>query len=145
MMNADLPDLETTLAVAAEFAQTLNPGDVVALCGGLGAGKTHFSKGIVSGLGCVAAVSSPTFTLVQEYHGGRLPVYHFDLYRLESPTELLGIGWDDYLDAGGVCLVEWADKFPALLPGHTQWLQFHVTGEQSRRVETADAPSVDHA
>jgi tRNA threonylcarbamoyladenosine biosynthesis protein TsaE len=139
-MEADLADIETTLAVAAEFAQKLNPGDVVALCGGLGAGKTHFSKGIVMGLGCNAAVSSPTFTLVQEYHGGRVPVYHFDFYRLESASELLGIGWDDYLDAGGVCLVEWADKFPELLPAHTRWLQFHVTGEDTRRVEEVAAP-----
>ncbi len=79
--------------------------------GDLGAGKTHATKGIVAGLGSSMDVSSPTFTLVHEYTGGRLPAYHFDFYRLDSAAELPGIGWDDYLDANGVIIVEWADKF----------------------------------
>lgn len=103
------------------MAASLRPGDAVALVGGLGAGKTHLAKGIVQGLGSPADVSSPTFTLVHEYLGGRLPVFHFDWYRLDSPRELVGLGWDDYLDAGGICLVEWADKFPDLMPTSAQW------------------------
>lgn len=109
---------EEMIAAGRLFAATLQAGDVVALNGGLGAGKTQFSKGIVAGLGAVDEVTSPTFSLVQEYLSGRLPAFHFDFYRLGSAKELLELGWDDYLDEGGVVIAEWADKFPELLsPG----------------------------
>ena len=101
-----------TIAFGGGDCRRAGPGDCLALVGDLGAGKTHFTKGIVAGLGCDAAVTSPTFTLVHEYRGGRLPVFHFDFYRLESAAELLAIGWDDYLDEGGVAIVEWADNSP---------------------------------
>ena len=104
------------IEAGCRLASSLQAGDVIALTGGLGAGKTHFSKGIVMGLGADEEVTSPTFPLVQEYHSGRLPVFHFDFYRLESAKELLALGWDDYLDEQGVVIVEWADKFPELLP-----------------------------
>jgi tRNA threonylcarbamoyladenosine biosynthesis protein TsaE len=121
-----------TIAYATEIAQSLEGGDTLALVGDLGAGKTHFTKGIAAGLGCECAVTSPTFTLVHEYTGGRLPVFHFDFYRLESAAELLNIGWDDYLDAQGIAIVEWADKFPDLLPEDAQWYRFAIAEDGTR-------------
>ena len=110
---------------AAGRAEALHGGEVLALCGDLGAGKTHFTQGLANGLGIDAsAVTSPTFTLIQEYGGGRLPIFHFDFYRMESAEEVLAIGWEEYLDEDhGVIIVEWANKFPELLPagGATQW------------------------
>ncbi|MCB1225487.1 MAG: tRNA (adenosine(37)-N6)-threonylcarbamoyltransferase complex ATPase subunit type 1 TsaE [Verrucomicrobiales bacterium] len=131
---------EDTRRWAKEQARDLVAGDVVALCGDLGAGKTCLSQGLVAGLGSEAAVTSPTFTLVQEYRDGRLPVFHFDFYRLESEAEVLGIGWDDYLDEAGVVLVEWADRFPALLPKGTQWWRITPTADGGREVVTMEAP-----
>jgi tRNA threonylcarbamoyladenosine biosynthesis protein TsaE len=130
-----LASLEDTRAWGQALAATLQDGALVALVGNLGAGKTHAAKGIVAGLGSSASVSSPTFTLVHEYDGGRLPVYHFDFYRMESPEEVLGIGWDDYLDAGGVVIVEWADKFAEIIPAHAQWFQFTILEDGTRGVE----------
>ncbi len=118
-----------TFAHGSALATTLRAGDVVALDGDLGAGKTHFVKGIAAGLGCECDVTSPTFTLVHEYTGGRLPLFHFDFYRLESEDEVLRIGLDDYLGAGGVLVIEWAGKFPAVLPAGTRWFRLRaVTG-----------------
>jgi tRNA threonylcarbamoyladenosine biosynthesis protein TsaE len=129
-----LPSPEATIAFGSALAATLRAGDVLALCGELGAGKTHFVKGLAAGLRADAEVTSPTFTLIHEYLGGGLPLYHFDLYRLETEDELLRIGFDDYLDAGGVLALEWADKFPALLPAHTRWLRFTHRADGSREV-----------
>ncbi len=126
---------EETIAFGQSVAATLRRGDVLALCGELGAGKTHFVKGITSGLGADAAVTSPTFTLIHEYFGGRLPAYHFDFYRLDDEDEALKIGLDEYLDGDGVCLIEWADKFPALLPPHTRWLRFSHRADGARIIE----------
>lgn len=126
---------EETIAFGQSVAATLRRGDVLALCGELGAGKTHFVKGITSGLGADAAVTSPTFTLIHEYFGGRLPAYHFDFYRLDDEDEALKIGLDEYLDGDGVCLIEWADKFPALLPPHTRWLRFSHREDGARVIE----------
>ena len=121
------------------IAATLRRGDVLALCGDLGAGKTHFVKGIATGLQSDAPVTSPTFTLIHEYLGGRLPVYHFDFYRLEDEDEALKIGLDEYLDGDGVCVIEWADKFPALLPPHTRWLRFSHRADGARLIEETAA------
>lgn len=126
---------EETIAFGQSVAASLRRGDVLALCGELGAGKTHFVKGITSGLGADAAVTSPTFTLIHEYFGGRLPAYHFDFYRLDDEDEALKIGLDEYLDGDGVCLIEWADKFPALLPPHTRWLRFSHRADGARIIE----------
>ncbi len=125
---------EETAAAGRALAATLRRGDVFALCGELGAGKTHFVKGIAAGLAANAAVTSPTFTLIHEYIGGRLPIYHFDFYRLEDEDEALKIGLDEYLDADGVCVIEWADKFPALLPPHTRWLRFAHRTDGAREI-----------
>ena len=118
-----------TFAFGQSIAAALLAGDVLALCGDLGAGKTHFVKGVAAGLGITAEVTSPTFTLIHEYPGGRLPLFHFDFYRLESENDLLRIGFDDYLDAGGVLAIEWAEKFPALLPAHTRHFDFRADAE----------------
>ena len=130
-----LADTDATVAWGRSLASSLRAGDVIALVGNLGAGKTHATKGIVAGLGAASDVSSPTFTLVHEYtRGCRLPVYHFDWYRLDAPAELLAVGWDDYLDeADGVLLVEWADKFPDLLPPDAVWWRFEIDASSGRR------------
>jgi len=112
------------LQCAAELATQLQAGSVIALDGDLGAGKTRFSKGIAQGLGIHQPLASPTFPIVQEYpNPGGLSLYHFDFYRLQSAEELIMLGWDDYLEAGGVVVVEWAGRFPELFPAHTLWLQ----------------------
>lgn len=122
------------MAFGQSLAADLKPGDVIALCGQLGAGKTHLVKGLLSGLGTDECATSPTFSLVHEYQSARLPVFHFDFYRMAREGDLLNIGWDEYLDEPGVILVEWADLFPALLPPHTHWYRLEVLPEGGRRV-----------
>ncbi len=126
---------EETFALGRQLAASLRAGDVLALAGDLAAGKTHFMKGVAAGLCVSSEVTSPTFTLVHEHRGGRLPLYHLDLYRLESEDEALKIGLDEYLDSDGVTAIEWADKFVALFPPHTRWLRFRVAGENEREIE----------
>jgi len=121
-------------ALGAALGAELPPGSVLALVGGLGAGKTRMVKGLARGAGYGGEVTSPTFALVHEYRGGRLPLFHLDLYRLKSADELLAIGWDEFLDEGGLVIVEWADLFPELLPPATRWLRFEVLPEGGRRV-----------
>ena len=123
-----------TIALGHALARTLGNGDVVALCGELGAGKTHFVKGLVAGLGAECEVTSPTFTLIHEYHGGRLPLFHADFYRIEEEQDLLKVGLDDYLAENGIVVVEWADKFPNALPAKTRWIEFHFLPDGSREV-----------
>ena len=106
-----------TEAVGEALARTLEPGAVIAFTGDLGAGKTAFTRGLARGLGLTGRVTSPTFTIVNEYEGGRLPLFHFDMYRLESSDELFDIGWEDYLRRGGVCAVEWSEKVSGALTG----------------------------
>ena len=101
---------EDTERIGEELGRTLHPGCVVAFRGGLGMGKTAFTRGLARGLGCRGRVTSPTFTIVNEYEGGRLPLFHFDMYRLGSADELFDIGWEDYLARGGVCAVEWSEN-----------------------------------
>ena len=99
-----------TEAVGAALARVLKPGMVIAYRGGLGAGKTAFTRGLAHGLGYTDSVTSPTYTIVNEYLGGRLPLFHFDMYRLASSDDLWDIGWEDYLERGGVCAVEWSEN-----------------------------------
>lgn len=99
-----------TEQLGESLARQLQAGDVVACRGGLGAGKTAFTRGLARGLGYQGRVTSPTFTIVNEYEGGRLPLFHFDMYRLGSADELFHIGWEDYLARGGVCAVEWSEN-----------------------------------
>ena len=100
---------EDTEAVSRKLAAQLQPGDVLAYYGDLGAGKTAFTRGLASGLGVIETVTSPTYTIVDEYLSGRLPLFHFDMYRLGSADELFDIGWEDYLARGGICAVEWSE------------------------------------
>ena len=109
--------VEETKRLAAEFAGKLKRGETVALFGDVGAGKTHFVQGMAEKLCPGAHVTSPTFTIVNEYDGGRLPLFHFDMYRLGSADELFEIGWEDYLGRGGVCAVEWSENVAEALEG----------------------------
>ncbi|MCL2227679.1 MAG: tRNA (adenosine(37)-N6)-threonylcarbamoyltransferase complex ATPase subunit type 1 TsaE [Oscillospiraceae bacterium] len=104
-----------TVQEGQKLGEKLPPGSVVALHGGLGTGKTAFTRGLAAGLGIKMDISSPTFTIVNEYPG-EIPLFHFDMYRLESEAELFDIGWDDYLERGGVCAVEWSEKVPGAFP-----------------------------
>jgi tRNA threonylcarbamoyladenosine biosynthesis protein TsaE len=131
---------EETFDCARQYAATLQRGEVIALCGELGAGKTQFVKGLARGLGNDADVTSPTFTLIHEYSGGRLPLFHIDLYRLDSLEETLRIGIDDYLHGEGVTVIEWADKFPSLIPQHARWIRFHTFEGRLREIDGAELP-----
>lgn len=106
---------EQTEQLAAQVAARLHGGEVIAFLGGLGAGKTAFTRGLAAGLGIREAVTSPTYTIVNEYSGGRLPLFHFDLYRLHSADDLFDIGWEEYLARGGVCAVEWSENVAGAL------------------------------
>lgn len=136
-----LPTPEATLEWGRSLAAGLRPGGCIALCGGLGAGKTQAAKGIAAGLGCDADVTSPTFSIVHEYSGGRLPVFHFDLYRIESEAELLSLGWDEYADEGGIMIVEWADRFPRLMPASARWFCFSAPPGGGRQAREGGRPS----
>ena len=108
-----------TEALGQRLTAVLFPGAVVAYEGGLGMGKTAFTRGLARGLGYNGRVTSPTFTIVNEYEGGRLPLFHFDMYRLDNADALFDIGWEDYLDRGGVCAVEWSEQVADALPEDT--------------------------
>ena len=122
-----------TEAVGEALAKTLRPGTVLAFRGDLGAGKTAFTRGLGRGLGCTERVTSPTYTIVNEYTSGRLPLFHFDMYRLRSSEDLFDIGWEDYLERGGVCAVEWSENVADALDG-VIWITIEKTGENSRRI-----------
>lgn len=124
-----------TFALGRDFAATLQRGDMLALAGDLGAGKTHFVQGLAAGLGIMAEVASPTFALIHEHSGGRLPLFHIDCYRLETADELLAIGIEEYLPSHGVTAIEWADKFPELLPASTRWIRFTIGENDTREIE----------
>ena len=125
---------EETERVGAALGKILNPGTVLAYRGDLGAGKTAFTRGLARGLGYAEPVTSPTYTIVNEYLGGRLPLFHFDMYRLASSDDLWDIGWDDYLDRGGVCAVEWSENVDDAME-NAILVTIHKTGENSRRIE----------
>lgn len=133
-----LADEADTAAFASGIAADVSPGDVIALTGPLGAGKTTFARFLVEALGYSGPVTSPTFTLIHEYRGGRLPVFHLDFHRLASAADLLGIGWDELLDEPALVLVEWADLFPAAFPPHARWIDFSLpeNGASGRHVVT---------
>lgn len=107
---------EETLEIGRLLGENAAPGEVYALIGDLGAGKTVFTKGFAQGLGIEEPVNSPTFTILQIYEEGRIPLYHFDVYRIEEPEEMEEVGFDEYIDGDGVCLIEWAGRIGDLLP-----------------------------
>ncbi len=126
---------QETEALGETLAGKLSPGAVVAFTGDLGAGKTAFVRGMARGLGITQRVTSPTFTIVNEYEGGRLPLFHFDLYRLGSSEELFDIGWEDFLRRGGICAVEWSENVADALEPDTVFIDI-------RRGETPDTRTV---
>jgi tRNA threonylcarbamoyladenosine biosynthesis protein TsaE len=129
----NVSDLDATAALGRRLAELLSPGAVVALIGPLGAGKTHFVRAVVEGLGGEGRrVSSPTFALIHEY-AARLPVYHFDTYRLPDETAFADLGVSEYFDGDGVCLVEWADRVEGVLPAEHLRVTITPTGETARR------------
>jgi len=125
-----------TEAIGRQIAKDVDVGSVLALKGELGSGKTQFTKGLVAGLGSSVAVTSPTFTIVHEYSGGRLPVYHFDFFRLEDRQSVARLGLDDYFFGDGVSVIEWADRFPEFIPEHARWILFETKSESARRIST---------
>ncbi|MGE5671900.1 MAG: tRNA (adenosine(37)-N6)-threonylcarbamoyltransferase complex ATPase subunit type 1 TsaE [Fibrobacterota bacterium] len=127
--------VEETRKFGAVFAKTLKPGDVIALDGDLGTGKTECVRGLVAALGG-SAVRSPTFTIVNTYQTKSMPVYHFDFYRMADSDELFEIGFYEYIAGDGVCLIEWGTMFQNVLPENTRILRFKDTGETIRTIET---------
>ena len=127
--------VEETVAVGRRIGETASAGDVFALVGELGAGKTQLVKGIAAALQAGAEVTSPTFTLIHEYIGGRMPLYHFDFYRIGSDEEASRLGLDEYFYSDGVCVVEWADRFPELLPQQTRWFSIATVNGGMRVIE----------
>lgn len=124
---------EQTEALGEALGKVLKPGTVVAYTGDLGAGKTAFTRGLAKGLGASEPVTSPTYTIVNEYLSGRIPLFHFDMYRLGSSEDLFDIGWEDYLERGGVCALEWSENVADALENPIR-VQLEKTGESSRRI-----------
>lgn len=139
-MECTSSSVEETEKLAAQLAKELKPGDFVALQGDLGAGKTAFARGLARGLGVKKPVLSPSFTLMRMYTDGRLPVYHFDLYRLDGADELAEIGFDDYAGAGGVCIAEWADRIPEALPERRLDVFIEGSADEPRRIRAERRP-----
>jgi tRNA threonylcarbamoyladenosine biosynthesis protein TsaE len=124
---------EETEKIGAALAQQLAPGTVIAYRGDLGAGKTAFTRGLARGLGYTDLVTSPTYTIVNEYLSGRIPLFHFDMYRLKNSDDLFDIGWDDYLERGGVCAVEWSENVADAME-NAIFVTIEKTGEDTRRI-----------
>lgn len=144
MKNTEKIFFSDPLTVASEaemvslgraLADCLETGDVLGFVGDLGAGKTHLIQGILEGLGAADPAASPTFSLVHEHRDGRLPTAHFDFYRMRTPEEAVGMGWEEYLASDSLLLVEWADRFDgALMPERTRWLVLRHAGPNEREV-----------
>jgi len=124
---------EETESIGEQLASRLPPGTVIAFLGDLGAGKTAFTRGLARGLGAADRVTSPTYTIVNEYLGGKMPLFHFDMYRLGSSDELFDIGWEDYLERGGICAVEWSENVSDAMEGALT-VRIEKTGENSRKI-----------
>ena len=139
-MNLQTTDISQTESLGKVLAKYLKPGDFVALYGDLGAGKTAFTRGLARGLGIDERVTSPTFTIVNEYEG-RLPLFHFDMYRLGSSEELFDIGWEDYLARGGVCAVEWSENVSDAMEGAIV-VTIEKLGEEQRCITIEGGPEL---
>mgnify|MGYP002564309085 CR=1 FL=1 len=132
---------DETQALGKKLAESLRPGDVIAYFGDLGAGKTAFTRGIAEGLGVSEQVTSPTYTIVNEYLSGRLPLFHFDMYRLGSEEELFDIGWEDYLARGGVCAVEWSENVSGAMEDAIT-VRIEKTSDEGRKI-TIEGSALD--
>jgi len=125
-----------TESFGRQFARNVAPGDVLALIGDLGSGKTQFVKGLVAAIGATTPATSPTFTLIHEYSGGRLPIYHFDFFRIEDRSSAERLGLDEYFFGDGVSVIEWADRFSELIPQNARWISFETKSETQRVIIT---------
>ena len=134
---------QETEKVGQALAAVLKPGTVLAYEGDLGAGKTAFTRGLARGLGATEQVTSPTYTIVNEYLSGRMPLFHFDMYRLSSSEDLWDIGWEDYLDRGGVCAVEWSENVADAMDGAIR-VRIEKTGEDTRRITVEGGDTLAH-
>lgn len=114
---------EMTAELGRKIGKALNPGDIICIDGNLGVGKTVFTQGVAEGLGITESVCSPTFTLVQEYHEGRIPLYHFDVYRISGPWDMDDLGYEEYFYGNGVCMIEWGSMIDELLPANTIFIK----------------------
>ena len=132
---------QETEALGQKLGQTLPAGTVIAYRGDLGAGKTAFTRGLARGLGTQDPVTSPTYTIVNEYLGGRVPLFHFDMYRLHSADDLFDIGWDDYLERQGICAVEWSENVAEALEDPLV-VTICKTGEESRKITLEGGPQI---
>ena len=130
-----------TEQLGQKLGQTLPAGTVIAYRGDLGAGKTAFTRGLARGLGITDPVTSPTYTIVNEYVSGRLPLFHFDMYRLHSADDLFDIGWDDYLERGGICAVEWSENVTEAMEDALT-VTIHKIGEESRKITLEGGPTL---
>jgi len=132
----DLGALAQTRALGQRLGRAAVPGDLILLTGQLGSGKTALTQGVAAGMDITETINSPTFTLLKEHHTGQLPLYHFDLYRLDDPDEIWSLGFEEYFTGDGLCVVEWAERAPdawADIPW--LWLELQVTGDTARHVE----------
>ena len=134
---------QDTEALGRALVQRLQPGAVVAFTGDLGAGKTAFVRGMAQGLGIPQRVTIPTFTIVNEYEGGRLPLFHFDMYRLRDADDLFDIGWEDFLSRGGICAVEWSENIRDALDEDTLWVDIRRGMTDGQRIITLHGPGLD--
>ena len=124
---------EETEKIGAALGNILPAGTILAYEGDLGAGKTAFTRGLARGLGCADTVTSPTYTIVNEYLSGRMPLFHFDMYRLRSSDDLFDIGWEDYLERGGICAVEWSENVADAMENAIR-IRIEKTGDESRKI-----------
>ena len=129
---------EDTKSFGQHLANNLKPGDVVALIGDLGTGKTALTKAVATGLGVTGMITSPTFTIVCEYHEGRMPLYHFDVYRLAGIDDMLELGYEEYFYGDGICVVEWADRIEKLLPENTKTIKIGFGDDPDERIYICD-------
>ena len=145
MMQITTHSADETQALGQKLASRLAPGDVIAYFGDLGAGKTAFTRGLAQGLGITDPVTSPTYTIVNEYLSGRIPLFHFDMYRLSSSDELFDIGWEDYLSRGGVCAVEWSENVEDALEEDTIRVDIRRGDtDQQRRISIQGGPTLEN-
>ena len=123
-----------TESFGRKFAENVKAGDILALVGDLGSGKTQFVKGLAAALGSKTTATSPTFTLIHEYTGDRIPIYHFDFFRIEDRESAERLGLDDYFFGDGVSVIEWADRFRELVPENARWISFETKSETQRAI-----------
>lgn len=123
-----------TESFGQQFAEIIKRGDVLALVGELGSGKTQFVQGLVAAVGAITPATSPTFTLIHEYSGGLMPIYHFDFFRVEDRESAERLGLDEYFYGDGVSIIEWADRFPDLIPENARWISFETKSETQRAI-----------